>query len=495
MPGAVVAFVAAQRTPADVPGATVADTTITDSVKRVLDADVSNEEDDDDVEVNVGDLEETSRFDLETKQMFFLNSTDPATQTHCFERDMVHPCTTELKRYLLETNETSEAGAAEKTVAARRAYDCAKTVFNHPDKQDYWTVKNMTHLLLDLDVSSHKFDLDGHGTSKFYNLGLDFGRKLLYHDDCLAEFDSKSEVEARCPLLYGKILLLKMKNAERWDDAHKLFNELKAFAWNGKQKQYAAGQAFKWRSIHQTPQMFLEGLQNTYIWPEERRKDLPIWDVLEDNFDTIRGEIEELYKDGKKYDPAYRFLFKEGEWDQVLLFHRRVWQKEGCELMPKSCALFKEAMGKREVHHYPWLSSQNEQIVVLRIGPGTDMERHSGPANNILNVHLGVSGVKDAILKVADETHGWKVGKVIPWDGSFDHSVHCKHCKEDRVILMVRYMHPDMKREFYRGAKKTHFEAIPEDFHDADWYEKSILKKQAAEQEWWRPKDAPKDEL
>ena len=98
----------------------------------------------------------------------------------------------------------------------------------------------------------------------------------------------------------------------------------------------------------------------------------------------------------------------------------------------------------------------------MRLKVGTDTETHCGPANNILNVHLGLKGTKGAKLIIGGEEHGWTAGKVIAWDGSFDHRVHCLECEEDRFIMMVRYMHPDLTPEHYKGNKRTHFEAIPE---------------------------------
>jgi hypothetical protein len=95
----------------------------------------------------------------------------------------------------------------------------------------------MTHLLLDLDTADHYFDRDNSRDNRFYQLGLDFGRKLLYHEDCVGEFDTKGTLECRCPMLYGKILMLKLKNAGKWEDARALYDELKEFEWNGKQRQ------------------------------------------------------------------------------------------------------------------------------------------------------------------------------------------------------------------------------------------------------------------
>jgi hypothetical protein len=119
------------------------------------------------------------------------------------------------------------------------------------------------------------------------------------------------------------------------------------------------------------------------------------------------------------------------------------------------------------VHHFPWTSNQNEQVVILKMTKGTEVETHSGPANNILNVHLGISGTKGAELIVGDIKTGWEEGKVITWDGSYDHSVNCVNCVEDRVVMMVRYMHPYVKADDYKDSEKTHFEDIPQVWKDA----------------------------
>jgi len=90
--------------------------------------------------------------------------------------------------------------------------------------------------------------------------------------------------------------------------------------------------------------------------------------------------------------------------------------------------------------------------MVIKMKKGTDVERHSGPANNILNIHIGISGLKGARLSIANETYSWEEGKVIAWDGSYDHAVDCVNCEErERVIMMVRYMHPDMSAAHFKG--------------------------------------------
>lgn len=426
-------------------------------IEKLKDVDVEEES-----TSGVDSSEDDDGPDLESKALF----THKDKELHCKDRELIHPCTTELRKYLKEKND--EYGDA--------AYDCSKTVFE--TNNDFWVNKNMTHLLLDLDTSDHNFDNNDERDNRFYQLGLDFGRKLLFHEDCLQEFDDKDELECRCPMLYAKILLLKYKNANRWSEAEALFDDLKQYEYFGKKKTFRAGEAFKWTSILQTPQTWVDGLKSEPVWPESRRKDLPIWDILEDNYEIFKEEALKAFQTNYTED-AYRFLYKEGKWNQILLFGDRKFTEACGKALPRSCEIFKKTLDAREVHHYPWTSNQNEQVVLLRMTQGTDIERHCGPSNNILNIHLGISGTKGAVLWVANQTYAWEDGKVIPWDGSYDHSVDCKDCtaEEGRIVLMVRYMHPDITKEHYRGNTKTHYEPVPEGFFEDDWVPQTKVKR------------------
>jgi hypothetical protein len=396
---------------------------------------------------------ESAGFDLEVKELYsFKDGT-----AHCPDREMKHPCTTELRVYL------EEGGDAK---AADRAFECTSLVYETM-AHDYNIVKNMTHLLLDLDASEHKFAVN----DRFWNLGMDFGKKLILHDGCMSEFDSKGMLECRCPLLYSKILMYKWKNADRLPEAKAWYEHVRALSWEGDVYQYPPGEAFPWPDFRQLPQTYIPGLYASPFWPKEKAlAELPVVKAMEDNFEMINREIATLYEDGKVHDPAYRFLFKKGKWDQVLLYNGRKWDPKYCKLMPDTCALMKEVIMKEPGYHMPWMSSQNMQVVVLRITPGTEMETHCGPSNSVLNVHLGVSGLEGAELLVGGEIRGWDKGKVLVFDGSYDHSVRCEGCKEDRVIMMVRHMHPDVTKDTFRNVgNKTAFEDIPSDFWDDDF--------------------------
>jgi hypothetical protein len=371
-------------------------------------------------------------------------------ELHCMDRTLVHPCVSELKAHI--DNKTDDA-------SRKVALDCVNGILEMSNS--YLELKNMTHLLLDLDTNKHAFD--GNGDSRdndFIQTGLKFAKKLTEHPECLKEFDTKNDLECRCKPLYTKISMLKMKNAGWLDQALELFDEAKKFEWKGETRSYGPGEAIKWDHWQHTPQIWLPGIRSMEVWPRDTWADLPITKVLEDNFPTILEETQLALQNESSagFSDAYRFLYEKGQWDHVLLYNGRKFRDE-CKVFPKTCDILRKHLPSKNL---PWVSDQNEQAMIIKMKKGTDVETHSGPANNILNIHLGITGdLKNAKLIVANKTYSWEEGKVLAWDGSFDHRVHCLDCTEDRIIMMVRYMHPDVTEAHFKGIDRTHFEDVP----------------------------------
>jgi hypothetical protein len=369
-------------------------------------------------------------------------------ELHCPDRELRHLCVPELRRFVDEKDSLE---------ARTEAYKCIETVYEE-FQNDYWMLKNMTHLLLDLDGNIHVFDKEDR-ENEFIQMGMRFGRTLMHHPECVGEFDEKDELECRCYPLYAKILLLKLKNSGKWDAARDFYNEVTQFRWVGSKKTFEPGQAIKWDSFNHTPQIWVPNMRAVPVWPREMWGDLPIAHNLEKHYETLKKEVNIVLQHApEEWSPTYRFLFAEGDWSQILLYNGREFRPECDQLFPETCKLLRQWLPSKP--GLPWVSDQNEQVLFLKMKPGTDVERHSGPSNSILNIHLGIQGLEGARLMVDGKEYGWQEGKVIAWDGSYDHTVDCLNCKEDRIIIMVRYMHPDVTAESYRGNKRTHFEEI-----------------------------------
>jgi aspartate beta-hydroxylase len=369
-------------------------------------------------------------------------------ELHCPDRELRHLCVPELRRFV----DDNEANFQE-------ALECVNKVLD-THRDDFWMLKNMTHLLLDLDGNVHVFDRTNRN-GPFINSGFKFAEALMEHPECQADFDEKDEYEGRCVPLYSKIMLLKLKNAGRHEEAKAFYEKQTKIAWDGKNK-FAAHEAIRWQDYGQTPQIWVPGLRSQQVWPREtwREDGLEVANLMEKHFDTIKREVNLVLEHApEEWQETYRFLFDEGDWNQILLYHGKEFRPECEQLFPETCALLRQWLPSKP--GMPWVVDQNEQVLILRMMPGTTVEMHSGPSNSILNVHLGIKGLEGAELVVDNETYAWEEGKVIAWDGSFDHSINCVKCKEPRIIMMIRYMHPDVTEDSYKGHTKTHFEDVP----------------------------------
>ncbi|CAK0872259.1 unnamed protein product [Prorocentrum cordatum] len=167
-------------------------------------------------------------------------------QLHCPDRHLEHPCVEELGAYLANKSDEQDRAAA---------LDCVNEVLSITN--NYWELKNMTHLLLDLDTKEHVFDKTSRD-NEFVMAGLRFADKLMRHEECLREFDVKSELEGRCVALYAKISVLKYKNAGMLREAMDVFRRVTSLAWEGAERSYAPGEAVPWDDFAHTPQIILE---------------------------------------------------------------------------------------------------------------------------------------------------------------------------------------------------------------------------------------------
>merc|ERR1719230_354885 len=149
------------------------------------------------------------------------------------ERELRHGCVKELRAFI-ETNSTTDR---------ETALGCVNDVLQL--STDFWELKNMTHLLLDLDTVAHVFDKESRADD-FVLTGIKFAEKLMEHDDCVAEFDTKNSMQTRCVPLYAKIVILKYKNAGMQDEAKRVYDKVKAMSFNGKVRSLAAGEAVQW---------------------------------------------------------------------------------------------------------------------------------------------------------------------------------------------------------------------------------------------------------
>lgn len=78
---------------------------------------------------------------------------------------------------------------------------------------------------------------------------------------------------------------------------------------------------------------------------------------------------------------------------------------------------------------------------------GTHVYPHCGPTNFVLQTQLGLISPSEARIRVAKETRGWKTGKFLTFDKSFEHELWFEGASSStalRVILSIDLWHPEV---------------------------------------------------
>jgi beta-hydroxylase len=186
------------------------------------------------------------------------------------------------------------------------------------------------------------------------------------------------------------------------------------------------------------PLLAFTGFQHVVI--RDRRRFFPTDEmeglgVLDENWETIRGELDELREVGvslkgvSEVDPAQSRLAFAGGWKCFLFRFYGVDVPENRELCPKTAALLDQV---------PNVVSAGFSV----LEPGMRLPVHSGPVKGVLRYHLGMIVPQgDCGITVGGQTRGWDEGKSFLIDDIFLHTA-WNDADSDRVVLLVDVERP-----------------------------------------------------
>eukprot|EP00929_Paragymnodinium_shiwhaense_P080938 TRINITY_DN42251_c0_g1_i1.p1 TRINITY_DN42251_c0_g1~~TRINITY_DN42251_c0_g1_i1.p1 ORF type:complete len:409 (+),score=77.82 TRINITY_DN42251_c0_g1_i1:74-1300(+) len=305
------------------------------------------------------------------------------------------------------------------------------------------------------------------GPALYYRLPdlcAQYMRKIGLHEECLREFDSKSEFEERATQYHLANALILLKATGHSNSAQKLFDE----AVNLEYPSGSTKRPIKWTRIDQTPAVYIEGLEAKPFWERDAGRPA-LATILEESYKEIMQDVAEFTGDSlaglRKAAgevPAYPALVKDGAgaWDMLQLYCNKIWQPEACELAPRTSKLLREHLPSAGI---PYVHYNTEEAVFLYLAPKTVVHLHNGGSNVPINLSFGLTGSQGNSLEVGGEVRPFQDGVVNAFDDSFDHRVWNDGDKH-RWVLVVRTMHPQLveapntyfKRAFTR---RTCFEA------------------------------------
>jgi hypothetical protein len=222
---------------------------------------------------------------------------------HCHDNEHYHACNSELAAYRDAETDSERLSAKEEVMA------CVRRVTSMPEGSTFFHLRNLTHVLLDMDNHVKVFDSD----PDMVDLGIEVSNKLLAHPECMLEFETKGKYECRCPALYGKVTIYKLKNLNRWEEARSLYRNITSITWNGQTNPVG------WQHENQTTQIFIPGMAAKAWWEREDIFSDPQLGAMtadfETNFSRVRQETINMMQSGEDdprnevWDDTYRFLY------------------------------------------------------------------------------------------------------------------------------------------------------------------------------------------
>lgn len=155
--------------------------------------------------------------------------------------------------------------------------------------------------------------------------------------------------------------------------------------------------------------------------------------LIKMNFETIRNEVKNIYRDFKiiNNDLFFTGLGKsKTDWTRLYLKWFKKIDPIGAKLCPQTIDI---------VQSMP--NIQTAMISVLK--PGAKIVPHKGPYNGCIRLHMGLitPNSDDCFINLDGKSYSWRDGEVILLDDSYLHYVE-NNTKQYRVILFCDIIRP-----------------------------------------------------
>ncbi|KAL7374167.1 hypothetical protein ABVT39_023056 [Epinephelus coioides] len=190
-------------------------------------------------------------------------------------------------------------------------------------------------------------------------------------------------------------------------------------------------------SVWQRSLYNVDGLKAQPWWTAKETGYTDLVKTLERNWKTIRDEaLAVMDQNTGMFIPEEENLREKGEWGQYTIWQQGKKVGNGCQGVPKTCAL---------LERYPEATGcKRGQIKFSVMQPGTHVWPHTGPTNCRLRMHLGLVIPKQGCrIRCTDQTREWEEGKVLIFDDSFEHEV-WQDADSYRLIFIVDVWHPEL---------------------------------------------------
>lgn len=221
------------------------------------------------------------------------------------------------------------------------------------------------------------------------------------------------------------------------------------------------------KPTHQRATSFIAGLDSAAFHDYAANPDFAWVSKLENRWQDIHDELmdvmlqSDLESKGNNIwaPPVVEAAQTYGPNWRTLVLQNREWDPVNTKLFPRTTALLQDASNE-----VPCV-----EAFFARQPPKTGIHLHTDDCNFILTMHLGlqVPTPPASWIEVAGERRAWEQGKSLVFDTSFYHQTMNEDTDLDRIVLLIRFWHPQLSL-VERDAISFLFKLIDDPDNDPD---------------------------
>ncbi|KAI1716435.1 aspartyl/Asparaginyl beta-hydroxylase domain-containing protein [Ditylenchus destructor] len=163
---------------------------------------------------------------------------------------------------------------------------------------------------------------------------------------------------------------------------------------------------------------------------------------IERQWTIIREEALEAWNLHEKRFAIEKIHLNSGSESVLYIRKDMEFQKGTCRLLPNTCEIIKKLVEDS--------SCVKDEIKISTLIAGSRIWPHCGPTNYELEAELGLQTSSEARIRVGQETRGWKPGKFLVYDPSFETEIWFDGATHNafRIVLSINLWHQGVPRSF-----------------------------------------------
>jgi len=168
---------------------------------------------------------------------------------------------------------------------------------------------------------------------------------------------------------------------------------------------------------------------------------------------VVGAEVNPWDLVGSKHDAGDRDLAEGGDWRELVLLNADPTVATAAKRNRKRCPVttaFLDSM----IEAKDMATRGVGECTFSALGPGAHLKPHCGATNARITCHLPLIVPEGCSIRVGDEVREYREGELMVFDDSWEHEVWNRHPTAKRIVLLIRFWHPDIDPSKYASTHR-----------------------------------------